>query len=266
MFRLLCRLWLIGPGANLLGLALMSMDHLIAVRWPLKQHIILNPKVVTVLIISAWTMAAILSIIYYNFIYKSMVYAIIDTFSTDAVTTNTVETFCRKWDDLMSKRRYSEEFAMYIFKCSIVGIVFITMFNIYCFIAYVAFKADKTKGHFQRHCAISTIKRNSLKGRLQKTKGITTTIMLLTAFLLLWVPSLILDVMIMTESPLLLDHDFIFGTVYCSLMVSCTTVVDVVIYFMRSREAVRLRKLLKFCKRSNNQSPCHMTSSSNELN
>lgn len=217
-----------GPIANLLGLALMSLDHFIAIGWPLKHHKLQRRSTIEILIASTWIVALIRGITYYFNTYESFMLAVINFSSVD------FDSFCEKWEEQKKPRPSNTGLNFTVILLTTIGLVFLAIFVMYCYIAWVAFKAIKTKWYFQRYSRTSSAKNRTARKRMRQVKGIGTTILLLFSFMLLWTPISVFYIRSITNS-LVIDPNTKCEIILIDI-VCCTSLIDVGIYFMRSKE------------------------------
>ena len=250
-FMLVCRLWMIGPWANLFGLVLMTLDHFIAIRWPLKHRILMSKRTVEIMIGCSWIFAVICGILYNLTMFTTLVRAVTGLLQEDTKNTS-FDSFCRDWiqmtNEEIKRQRDASHYPIFfrrslILLISIVLPTFISLLYMYTYIVTVVIKVTKRRRHFQRS-SISSANQDTLnlRKRMRQARGIGTTITLLAAFLLLWTPVIVFYALVSTDSPILppkrRDIRKIRRTM--KVVLSCTTLVDIGIYFMRSKEAKRV--------------------------
>ena len=243
------RIWIPGAVANLFGLALMSFDHFVAMHWPLRHCIILSKRNVIILIGCTWIFSVFLGSTYHLRSYQTLIQVLSDSRDAEKHTDMTFNAFCDEWILLymptseQSNAYYRKNFTI---TSVVTAVVLIILAPVYCYIAKVAIRARKTKSFYQRHSLNSLNDSNlSSRVRMKHAKGICTTVLLITSFILLWSSVLIIFALIQeTFSSMETIPPSQYAIVqldrYLIVIVCCTTVVDVIIYFMRSQEALRL--------------------------
>lgn len=229
----------------------MAFDILLAIRWPLKHHILLNRKTAIIIIICAWVLAVILSFAYCKFYYKTLFQTLAHTHEYEGeVNKQTFDLFCESWMLIITTASGDGELLHKVYKTYftvsflIIAVAFLTILLMYCYIIAIAIRARKTKQHYQRHSITSQGKNRSAQMALSQTKAVGTTILLLSAYIILWMPLVVYFGLILTESRILPSDHRCLETIERILMVSicCTAIVDIGIYFIRSKEAFRVLK------------------------
>ena len=267
IFCKFCTVWDIGTAANILGLVLMSVDHFVAVRWPLKHHILLSKSTLEVIIGISWILACILWAIYYIGNYKTLQAALNSTMDD---VNGTFSVFCKHWLFLSISKVMYEELRVRIYKDAsltfvLSGFVFVAIAFMYCYVSKVTVNARKTKSFFQNHSqsssksAITSDYQHSsatsttsfsnawfkqVRKRLKLKRCIRTTMLFLGSFAVLWTPILICLVLILVKSSAFVAHGMTIAIIDRSktVAVCMTTITDVIIYFVRSNELERPRK------------------------
>ena len=193
-FMFVNRLWMIGPWANLFGLVLMTLDHFIAIRWPLKHRILMSKRTVEIMIGCSWIFAVICGILYNLTMFTTLVRAVTGLLQEDTKNTS-FDSFCRDWiqmtNEEIKRQRDASHYPIFfrrslIILISIVLPTFISLLYMYTYIVTVVIKVTKRRRHFQRS-SISSANQDTLnlRKRMRQARGIGTTITLLAAFLLL---------------------------------------------------------------------------------
>ena len=163
---------------------------------------------------------------------------------------NSFDSFCEKWITLLIDDTSKEDVNQQIYATNfsitftLISAVFLTITLIYCYIIRVALQARKTKCYFQRYSISSNDKSHLARIRMRRAKGIGTTVFLLTSFIILWSPVLICKALILTKSPVLPSKEKDITKIDRCLIVvvCCTSVVDMVIYLIRTSDKETLVK------------------------
>lgn len=254
IFNFSFRCWAVGTIANLLGLMLMSIDHFVAIRWSIKHPILMRKRVILSLIGSTWIVAIINGALYHLIIYKNInkTHALLQGYSIDASES---DEFCeqRGW------YYYQEVEGVYFFHLdqakhssitfyvdsAIILLVFITILCIYVYVASVVLRVAKARERGQRYSITSTSEQR--RARLQSTqaKGLLTTILLVSTFVVLWSPLEIYYILTEAKSEVIeslsVERQSLIETILM-VVCSCTTLVDILVYFLRSQECIKMFK------------------------
>ena len=228
----------------------MSLEHFIAIRCALKRRMLLSNNVVTAMIAGCWILASLFSIVHYIQPYRLMIEVSMDMSTHCCEYKSSFESFCEKWITILIDDTRKEDINQQIYATNfsitfaLISAVFLTITLIYCYIIRVALQARKTKCHFQRYSISSNNKSHLARIRMRRAKGIGTTIFLLTSFIILWSPVLICKALILTKSPVLPSKEEDISRIDRCLIVvvRCTSVVDMVIYLIRTSDKETLVK------------------------
>ena len=156
-FAINFRVWIVGPAANLIGLALMPLEHFMAIRCALKRRILLSNNVVTAMIAGCWILASLFSIVHYIQPYRLMIEVSMDMSTHCCEYKSSFEWFCEKWITILIDDTRKEDINQQIYTTnfsitfSLISAVFLTITLIYCYIIRVALQASKTKCYFQKY-------------------------------------------------------------------------------------------------------------------
>ena len=90
-------MWIVGPAANLVVLALMSLEHFIAIRCALKRRILLSNNVVTAMIAGCRILASLFSMVHYIQPYQLMIEVSMDMSTHCCEYKTSFDSFCKKW-------------------------------------------------------------------------------------------------------------------------------------------------------------------------
>ena len=202
------------------------------------------------MIAGCWVLASLLSIAHYILPYRLMIEVSMDTSSGCYEYKNSFDSFCEKWITLLIDDTSKEDVNQQIYATNfsitftLISAVFLTITLIYCYIIRVALQARKTKCYFQRYSTSSNDKSHLARIRMRRAKGIRTTVFLLTSFIILWSPVLICKALILTKSRVLPSREEDISKIDRCLIVvvCCTSVVDMVIYLIRTSDKETLVK------------------------
>lgn len=137
---------------------------------------------------------------------------------------------------------------------SLVIIVCLVMTFVYVYIAYVVIRVTRRQEQRMRNSTITSQERRS-RFRQSRSKGLCTTALLLGTFAAVWLPMHIVKVLLASGSSVV---ESITAKDYSILRIvaTTTTVLDVVIYFLRSRElSVLMVQLKQRCSCTTVRSP-----------
>lgn len=239
------RVWMGGTTANVLGLLLMTSDHFIAVRFSLKHKLFLRKRVVFSLIAVSWVIS-ILHGMLQTMIIESKGRSIYETVKQQelkmighcALSTIYYDfgfDFGQVHDNVLIS--YSD--------IAFLSGILLTMIVVYSYIAHVVFKVSKQRQlRLQTSSSISSKTINSQRRR-STTKGLCTTALLVGAFIILWAPIYIYRILQISESSVLKGADIVAVEIALVVTASTTSIVDILIYFMRSPELSKLIKEVK---------------------
>lgn len=229
-----------GTYANLFGLLLMTGDHFIAVRFSLKHRIWMRKRVIFSLISLAWVLAVILGFLELAIILSK------DTMVRDYAQENfsiIIEGFClmevayrstspdgRYQVPVGQEVDYLVQSLTYII---IISCVLVSMLCVYTYIACVVIRVSRQRGARQRQTLVEEKEIHKQMTKRQ-TKGICTTLLLLVSFCLLWAPVQVVKLLEINRSSALTSTDVQLLNSVLAVVASCTGLVDVIVYLLRT--------------------------------
>lgn len=244
-----------GCTANLIGLLLMSVDHFIVVRFSLRHRILMRKRVVFSLLGGSWVVSAIMGFL------SAILIA--------SKRTSLLETFRKSYPEREIDYCWLETF--YVFKTSknsyyvqvgqevdtkiilgaeliIMSLSFIMMIFTYIYIACTVVRVSKEQQQRLKSCRMFPKHRDS-RMRKARYKGVCTTVLLLGTFVLVWLPTETLYILDLLKSELLESSNLMLIRRILLVIVSSTGLIDVGIYFLRSREFIAVMELKNECFR-----------------
>lgn len=231
----------------------MSLDHFVALRWPLRHHILAESSKPSVIgIIVCWVLAVIASGVYYLTNYAIMIRALTQQHTN-------IDDFCQCWENLRAETYHTllqtqEDASKYLAEgltaATLIGFVFLANVVIYIYIAKVVIQSIKQR--YRRDDNVVRGTGHHSQPRLKQAKGVMATFLFLTFFIILWTPVLIIHGFIVTENktnysnPTTQDRmDVILAAISC-----CTALFDVSIYFVVANKTRLTRRLGLHCCKS----------------
>ena len=126
----------------------MSLDHFVALRWPLRHHILAESSKPSVIgIIVCWVLAVIASGVYYLTNYAIMIRALTQQHTN-------FDDFCQCWENLRAETYHTllqtqEDASKYLAEgltaATLIGFVFLANVVIYIYIAKVVIQSIKQR-------------------------------------------------------------------------------------------------------------------------
>ena len=236
--------WSFASAANLFGLQIMGIDSFVALRWPMKHNIYMRQTVVSAMILTAWTISAIIT-----FCYPVLLFSNIHQIRL----TDGPSQFCRSWyiyyvfDKTSVTHLFNFDInATDVFNrwqfISIISLTTALLLLIYGYRSYVVRKVARHWNNHQLQNTTLTPTDRAHHVRKVERKGYRITIVLYLTFLVLWIPCLTMQFLKVKYPSLNITHlgDLHFGRLerICHTICCLTTILDVFVYliFMRSRE------------------------------
>lgn len=163
----------------------MSLDNFIAICWPLKHPKITLQKCSIEADHICLYVALMCCLAYYS-------NNIAD-----------IDEFCEGWPKVPKDRQQANSVMNTTGTLlKIIGQVFLAICVKYCYIAWIGFKASKSKRYFQRYIRSSSEK-SSAQRKIKQMKGIETTILLLSLVISLWSPIGVHSVLLLAKRSVL---------------------------------------------------------------
>ena len=202
------------------------------------------------MIAGCWILASLFSIVHYIQPYRLMIEVSMDMSTHCCEYKSSFDSFCDKWITILIDLNREEDINQQIYATNfsitfaLISAVFLTITLIYCYIIRVALQARKTRFYFQRYSISSNDKSHLACVRMRWAKGIGTAVFLLTSFIILWSPVLICKALILMKSRVLpsREEDLTKKERCLLVVVCCTSVVDMVIYLIRTSDKETLVK------------------------
>ncbi|XP_067935024.1 lysophosphatidic acid receptor 2-like [Watersipora subatra] len=248
----------VGTTANLVGLLLMSLDHFIVVRFSLQHRLLMRSRVVFSLLSVGWALSAVLGLL------KCILIASKKTKLADGLRPYNINItgYCSLEAYYYVQRPGTGEYFIPVgqkqdsnirFGVAVVLITltFTSMFFIHSYIAYTVVRVSKEQQKRLKH---SSLKSSLIDMRMRKSqfKGVCTTVMFLGTFAALWLPTNIMYIMKMRGSKTLSQLGNSEQAESILLVIaSMTGILDVAIYFLRSRELTAVLEVKSKCLKAN---------------
>ena len=232
----------------------MTVDHFIAVRWSLKHQILMRRRVVGILVASSWILSIINGMLFNMMTHEGVKKA-------GDIMINELDYYYEYYDELheqWSAWNYKESDGKYFLELkqetffkislavnfSLISAVLLVLLVVYVYIARVLLKVAKERRYRQRLSIASTAEERSAQMRRRRVKGLCTTISLLVSFLLLWTPLQVYHMIsfLKTNDSAYKGLDSGKDERIMIVLCSCTSIVDIFIYVLRSQEVMRRLK------------------------
>ena len=217
---------------------MLAFDHLIAIKWPLKHHMLAErSKLHVMVIVFAWIMATVFGVLYNLTMYDMMI-------QTWTERPTDFYNFCKRWDELIAYRTHSQNDGEKRFVSKIVttiplaSVVVIGIIPIYCYVAIVAINSVRKRQKAQIR-SDNAANPEGLKMRLDQVKGVRATALIITFSLLLWSPTIVYHSSLVPQ----IDSSDVDpteknrGDVFMTGITCCTAIGDAVIYHIVRRKA-----------------------------
>lgn len=249
----------------------MSIDHFLVVCFSLRHQMLMRKRVVYTLIITSWIV--------------SVLFSLLDTITIVAKKARLLEALSVYDLNISDYSDYCSLEALYHFPTSpdtyflavgqkeddlvrihvttsLMSCTFIVMLVVYIYIAQVVVRVSKERKRRLQNSRVPSKELNSRMRRTQ-TKGLCTTLFLLGTFTVVWLPWKIGFYLIAAGSKHLEESKETLLRRVLLVTASMTGILDVIIYFLRSRERATVMKATRQCLMPTADSPRGTHKSSN---
>lgn len=249
----LCSIWNAATTANLVGLMLMSVDHFVAIKFSLKHAVIMRKRTIITAIVCSWIVSLFLGLLDRILIASNRELANISNIHRSKVDSS-MPFFCLK--DVLYEHKLDN--GTYYFNVGqkadnlirisidlvIVVLVCVIMLVVYLYIAVIVIKVGREKKRRLQYASILTARQIQRIKRSQ-LKGMCTSLLLLLTFLALWLPMVVIKVLNEFDGTYDANNNHHQNQLIMVVVCSCTALVDIFLYFLRSKEVFTLLNELK---------------------